>query len=286
MSFRPELIINNDHIILKKFDSSIFPESKNISNDDKARMICFLDLETTGLNSNKDQIVEIAIKLVSINEIDGQLLGVVDSYESFNDPKIVMDEKNIAIHGITNEMVLGQFIDWDRVKNIFEKSDIVVAHNARFDRSFMDKYFPLSEEKVWACSVNDIDWAGLGFNSRSQELLCIWHGFYYESHRAMTDVDALIHLVTNDSYVDEKPIKQLIANAFQLGYKILALNSSIKLKDDLRNNGYYWNSDNKYWWKIIKENDLEPEKDWLSTNIYNGSFLGQVELVTPADRYK
>jgi len=286
MSFRPELIINNDHIILKKFDSSIFPESKNISNDDKARMICFLDLETTGLNSNKDQIVEIAIKLVSINEIDGQLLGVVDSYESFNDPKIVMDEKNIAIHGITNEMVLGQFIDWDRVKNIFEKSDIVVAHNARFDRSFMDKYFPLSEEKVWACSVNDIDWAGLGFSSRSQELLCIWHGFYYESHRAMTDVDALIHLVTNDSYVDEKPIKQLIANAFQLGYKILALNSSIKLKDDLRNNGYYWNSDNKYWWKIIKENDLEPEKDWLSTNIYNGSFLGQVELVTPADRYK
>ena len=286
MSFRPELIINNDHIILKKFDSSIFPESKNISNDDKARMICFLDLETTGLNSNKDQIVEIAIKLVSINEIDGQLLGVVDSYESFNDPKIVMDEKNIAIHGITNEMVLGQFIDWDKVKNIFEKSDIVVAHNARFDRSFMDKYFPLSEEKVWACSVNDIDWAGLGFSSRSQELLCIWHGFYYESHRAMTDVDALIHLVTNDSYVDEKPIKQLIANAFQLGYKILALNSSIKLKDDLRNNGYYWNSDNKYWWKIIKENDLEPEKDWLSTNIYNGSFLGQVELVTPADRYK
>ena len=286
MSFRPELIINNDHIILKKFDSSIFPESKNISNDDKARMICFLDLETTGLNSNKDQIVEIAIKLVSINEIDGQLLGVVDSYESFNDPKIVMDEKNIAIHGITNEMVLGQFIDWDKVKNIFEKSDIVVAHNARFDRSFMDKYFPLSEEKVWACSVNDIDWASLGFSSRSQELLCIWHGFYYESHRAMTDVDALIHLVTNDSYVDEKPIKQLIANAFQLGYKILALNSSIKLKDDLRNNGYYWNSDNKYWWKIIKENDLEPEKDWLSTNIYNGSFLGQVELVTPADRYK
>jgi len=286
MSFRSELIINNDHIILKKFDSSIFPESKNIPNADKARMICFLDLETTGLNSDKDQIVEIAIKLVSINEIDGQLLGVVDSYESFNDPKIVMDEKNIAIHGITNEMVLGQFIDWERVKNIFEKSDIVVAHNARFDRSFMDKYFPLSEEKVWACSVNDIDWAGLGFSSRSQELLCIWHGFYYESHRAMSDVDALIHLVTHDIEGSSRASMELLKNASKPSYTIAALNSPFETKDLLKARMYRWNPVKRYWWKKISFEEVETEKEWMADTIYNGIFQGRVEEISITDKYK
>ena len=37
---------------------------------------------------------------------------------------------------------------------------------------------------------------------------------------------------------------------------------------------------------MVDETDLENEKLWLEENVYNGTFLGQVELVTPADRYK
>lgn len=279
-------LVHNDQITLKKFMTNLIDTARLDVDNENAKSICFLDLETTGLNSESDKIVEVALKQVLIDTGSGELIKIVDSYESFNDPQFIMNDHNISIHGITNEMVSGKSIDWSRVEVVFENSDIIVAHNARFDRSFMDKYFPQSQEKVWACSVNDINWTELGFSSRSQELLCIWHGFYYESHRAMSDVDALIYLVTHPSYVKEKPIKELIDNAYQGGYKILALNSSIKYKDVLRNNGYYWNADSKYWWKTIKEEELEEEKDWLEGSVYQGPFLGQVELLTPADRYK
>ncbi len=285
MPFRPYVFGDDESVLLKKFDGSLLLGIELDYIDDDIKKICFLDLETTGLNIS-DMIVELAIKLVAIEKHTGRLIKILDSYESFNDPGFTMDERNIAIHGISNEMVKDKFIDWDRVKDIFDDSEIIVAHNARFDRSFMDRDFSLSDEKVWACSVNDIDWPGMGFNSRSQELLCMWHGFYYESHRAMSDVDALIYLVTHDSYDDQKPIKQLIDNAYQIGYKVLALNSSFQQKDILRSNGYSWNGDDKYWWKTVKEDALDAEKKWLEESVYLGTFLGQVELLTPSDRYK
>ena len=285
MSFKKDLHNEDGKVTLEKFDENLFNFSNQENLDIEVKNLCFLDLETTGLNHD-DEIVELAIKLVEINVNNGELIRINDSFESFNDPGFEMDEKNIAVHGISNDMVSGQSIDWDRVKNIFDRSDIVIAHNARFDRSFMDKSFPLSEDKVWACSLNDIDWPGLGFNSRSQELLCIWHGFYYESHRAMADVDALIHLVTHPLYKDQKPIKQLIDSSNLAGYKVIALNSPFEKKDILKANSYFWDSLNKYWWKSIKEEELEDEKSWLENNVYDGDFMGQVEMIMPNDRYK
>ena len=78
----------------------------------------------------------------------------------------------------------------------------------------------------------------------------------------------------------------MIDTAYQSRYKVIALNSSIQYKDTLRTNGYFWNGAEKYWWKSIAEDELEDEKDWMEKNIYGGSFLGQVELIMPADRYK
>ena len=285
MSFKKSLISDDGKVALEKFDEYLF-KFPNLENSyQEVKKLCFLDLETTGLNHN-DKIVELALKLVEVDAKNGELIRINDSYESFNDPGFEMDKKNIAVHGISNEMVLGKSIDWDRVKIVFNRSDIVIAHNARFDRSFMDKNFPLSKDKVWACSLNDIDWLGLGFNSRSQELLCMWHGFYYNTHRAMSDVDALIYLVTHPSYKNQKPIKQLIDNAFVEEYKIIALNSPFEVKDKLKSNSYYWNTVKKYWWKSINESELENEKLWLQKNVYNGDFMGQVDKVKSCDRFK
>ena len=37
--------------------------------------ICFLDLETTGLNTEKDKIIEIALKVVKIDKTDGNIIS-------------------------------------------------------------------------------------------------------------------------------------------------------------------------------------------------------------------
>ena len=131
----------------------------------------------------------------------------------------------------------------------------------------MDKSLPMSQEKLWACTVNDIDWMNRGFTSSKQELLCIWHGFYYDSHRAMNDVDALIHLITSDFYNGNKPILELMDNAANPYFKISALNSPFESKDLLKARNYYWNNTNRYWWKHVDHDEIESERKWLTENI-------------------
>tara|TARA_Y100000590_G_scaffold424431_1_gene531334 strand:- start:989 stop:1858 length:870 start_codon:yes stop_codon:yes gene_type:complete len=287
MSFLNTLINNQGTVQIKRFDGSTLPKAPtNYQKDNNFTKVCFLDLETTGLNKNEDKIIELAVKIAAIDNKSKQLLGILDEYQGLQDPKELIDEKITQINGITNEMVKNQEIDWDTVQRILEKSDLIVAHNAGFDRIFMDRYLSLSKEKIWACSVNDIDWNSRGFKSKGQELLCIWHGYYFESHRAMSDVDALIHLVTHDSYADNPPINDLIKNAYKPTYKICAINSSFEKKDALKANGYFWNSEERYWWKNISLDDAENEKIWLADNVYEDVFKGTFSELPIVDKYK
>lgn len=287
MSFVKTIISKDNKIELYKFDGSTLPEPiLNYNYDEECTKVCFLDLETTGLNKNEDKIVEIGIKLAAIDKKTNKLVGILDSYQNFQDPHQSIDPNVTKISGITNEMVEGKQIDWDIVESIFNNSEIIVAHNASFDRAFMDRYFSLSKDKIWACSVNDIDWASRGFSNKSQEMLCIWHGFYFESHRAMSDVDALIHLLTHPTYNENAPIKELIENAHKPIYKVYAVNAAFEKKDVLKANKYYWNNVQKYWWKNIDFKNIVDEKNWLSQNVYDGSFNGTIIEVPIKEKYK
>ncbi|NLY72715.1 MAG: PolC-type DNA polymerase III [Tissierellia bacterium] len=91
-----------------------------------------LDLETTGLRNDRDEIIEIgAVKI--------QNFQIVDSYHSFVKP-----DKNIPYHiteltGITNEMVSGA----RELKEVFgeflsfTEDYPIVGHNLDFDRGFL-----------------------------------------------------------------------------------------------------------------------------------------------------
>jgi len=287
MAFIDSLIGVDGEIKLYKFDEKRFPATIfNYDCDKDSTKICFVDLETTGLDKKEDKIIELAVKIAVIDKRKGELINILNEYQSFEDPKKPIEEKVTRINGITNEMVKDHSIDWETVSGILNEADIIVAHNAVFDRTFMDRYLPLSRDKIWACSYNDIDWANRGFNGRGQELLCIWHGFYFDSHRAMSDVDALIHLVTHESYVTDKPIKELIGNATRPIYKISANDSPYETKDALKARGYRWNGDDKYWFKIINFDEIEIEKKWNADNVYNGTFLGDIIQVLNVDKYK
>ena len=286
MSFIKSIIQGNGEISLSKFSGEFGTEAKTDLFSGQGKNICFLDVETTGKNRQDDGIVEVAVKAVSINEQSGEILSINNQYESFNDPGIPISEEASAVNGITDEMISGKHIDWDIVKGIFSSTELVVSHNASFDRAFLDRALPESKEKLWACSINDIDWMLRGFKNVKQELLCIWHGFYYDSHRAMNDVDALIHLLTHDIYSDNKPVLELIGNSMIPYYKIFALASPFETKDILKARNYFWDSRKKYWWTKVTFSEIESEKKWLSENVYNGYFQGRVEEITIIDKYK
>ena len=287
MSFIDLINKKNNRISLYKLDEEILKKHiKASSLFSEGINVCFLDTETTGLKKDSDQIIEIALRLLKIDKTTGEILSIENSYESFNDVDTVLDSNITLITGITNAMIKDKIIDWSVVGEIFENSDIIIAHNARFDRGFLDRYLTLSKEKVWACTHKDIDWLQRGFVKTSLELLSIWHGFYYDSHRAMNDVDALIHLVTHPSYEDNPPVIELIKNSNKLQYKVVAVNSPFETKDLLRSNFYRWNPDIRAWWKMIDEEDVEIEREWLTKNIYNGYCLATIEQLSIVDKYK
>ena len=191
---------NNDTITLNKFNGDfIFPDYYNdrwkLLNVSKIICICIVDVETSGLNSQTHTIIELAIKKVAINSENGDLLEILEEYQSFNDPGVELDKHIIQITGITDDQLIGKSIDWLKVDEIFSTTDIILSHNARFDRAFIDKLSNQSPSKAWSCSINHIDWLKHGFVGKSQEMLAIYHGFFYMTHRAMSDVDALINLL-------------------------------------------------------------------------------------------
>ena len=286
MTFIKKIINDNQKIHLYKFDGEDFVSLPDNYQNDNAIKICFLDLETTGLDKKQCKIIEFAGKLTAIDKSTGKLLGIIDKYQSFNDPEESIKSEITRVTGITNEDVAGHSLDWEYVANLITNSDIIVAHNASFDRAFMDRYLSISKDKVWVCSVNDIDWSQRGFGAKGQEILCIWHGFYYESHRAMSDVDALIHLVTHDIEGLSRASMELLKNASKPSYTIAALNSPFETKDLLKARMYRWNPVKRYWWKKISFEEVETEKEWMADTIYNGIFQGRVEEISITDKYK
>ena len=87
----------------------------------------------------------------------------------------------------------------------------------------------------------------------------MWHGFYYQSHRAMSDVDALINLVAHKFYDSNTPVQELIVNSYKPAYKISALKSPFETKDKLKARKYIWNGDDKYWWKVFQFDEIDEE---------------------------
>ena len=285
MTFIKSLKSNDEQIILKKYKS---PSPELIISNEESILVCFLDTETTGVNRSSDQIIELAIKVIEFEKKSGKIISIKSEYESFNQPDEAIQEHIKVLTGINDEMVENKKINWKQVDIIIKDVDIIVAHNASFDRAFVDRYSEVTPQKIWACSIQDIDWYSKGFSNQKQELLCYWHGFYFDAHRAMNDVDALIHLMIHSYYDKNRPILELLKNAKEVIYKVRVTNFPFneQKKDMIKSQGYKWNTKEKIWFKDIMQRELELEKEYLSKTIYDGEFRGMIEEISLIEKYK
>ena len=93
------------------------------------RPICFFDLETTGTQVAKDRIVEIAILKIYPN-------GNQESRRWLVNPEQEIPAEVIAVHGITNEMVVGEPTFKElapQVQQLLKGSDLGGYNSNRFD---------------------------------------------------------------------------------------------------------------------------------------------------------
>jgi len=90
-------------------------------------------------------------------------------------------------------MVAGHRIDDRAVSDLLGRVVLVIAHNASFDRCFLEKRLPAFATKHWACSRFDIDWKGEGIHSSALEFVAYSLGFFHDGHRAASDCRATLH---------------------------------------------------------------------------------------------
>ena len=242
-----------------------------------ALRVLILDTETTGLSHESDRIIELAMLLVSVDTATGRPFGPVETFEGFEDPGMPIPEVAKQVTGITDEMVRGQRLDDARVQALIERADLVVAHNAGFDRPFVEARFPGFAHKPWACSFADIDWKAQGAESAKLGALAQDRGWFYDAHRALVDCHALLQVLASPQ-ADGSGLARLIAAASRPSYKLRANGAPFEAKDLLKARGYRWDAAARVWCcNLGSDEALEAERTWLQAQVY-GQRRAQAEV--------
>jgi DNA polymerase-3 subunit epsilon len=254
---------------------------------DKIRRAIALDVETTGLNRKSDRIIEIGIRSFQFNRATGELVTVGPVYEGLQDPGEPLSDDIKRLTGLTDDMLRGKAIDWKAVASLLDDASLVIAHNASFDRPFIERMTKASAEKVWGCSLKQVGWRTKGFTSSKLEVLSIYHGFFTDAHRALADADALIHLLSHEDHVTRRPyFHELLATARRPLSLVIATNSPFETKDALKERGYSWDNNERVWKRHVFRDDVAAEVAWMESAVYKGDFRGRVVEIPLHDNFK
>ena len=237
----------------------------NSPTPDNCHRVCVIDTETTGLDTDVCEVIEIGYQIIEFDSL-GNFYRVISSQNFLNEPQGEISAEVTRVTGITLADVKGHSIPWDKVAEEISQVQLCVAHNAAFDRPVLERYDAVFVDKIWGCSVAQIDWQNLAHvSSRSQEFLCWKVGqFFYGAHRALDDVQALCQLLAIPISDDMNPaFSYLLKSIRQSKSLIKASGAPFAVKDDLRTRGYRWNADERVWQQVIDDANLQDELAWL-----------------------
>ncbi|MBA2920831.1 DNA polymerase III subunit epsilon [Sphingomonas sp. MAH-20] len=257
--------IDQDARILRKLDVS---EGVTGEGDPASPYVCtVLDVETTGTDHGSDALIQLGLRRFRCDE-EGRITRIDRPYSWFEDPGRPIPPEVVRITGITDEMVQGHEIDRGAVKRILQGSSLIVAHNAAFDRRWVEAQVPEATGLAWGCSMADVDWASHGFDGRSLGFLGMQCGFWFEAHRADADVDAVIGLLRHRFPDGRTVLAELLDTARQPSWLVHAQGAAFGVKDRLRARGYRWNPSQRVWSREVKDEALTAEEFWLAANVY------------------
>ncbi|WP_019002455.1 3'-5' exonuclease [Succinimonas amylolytica] len=258
--------------------------------DEKSLII--LDTETTGLELDSAQIIELGMVKVKYSIHEARITRIVSVYDAFEQPEEPIPELITRITGIDNSMVEGRHFDEARVMKYFQDSPLVVAHNATMDRGFVEKRFSplfasMNLRLPWACTVNDVDWHRLfpGIASRKQEYLLNQRGYFYDAHRAINDCLALLWLLHTTPGV----MVSLLQNARRrnLALRVGAGGNTWNHRDAFRDFGYRYVRFRNAWEKICQDqNEVNRELEMLRGQMLIPDAQIQVSVLDAYTRYR
>ncbi len=167
----------------------------------KNKKLAFIDIETTGFDIEKHEIIEIGG--VIVEQKDGKPLRIIDEFEIKIKPEHIenADPEALSLNGYS-EMEWMFALDKKRAMELFSektKDAVMVAHNIAFDFSFLAKAFSETgvENQMFFAKLDTISFAYAKFHNKekaprmSLASLCEYFEIQNErAHTALSDARA------------------------------------------------------------------------------------------------
>ena len=246
---------------------------------------CALDVETTGLDHNRHAIIELAMQRFRADRT-GRIVDVGPPFRWLEDPGVPIPPEIAALTGLSDAAVVGKRICDAEATSLILDADFVIAHNAGFDRPFVEARLPEAAGKAWICSMRDVDWRARGFEGRVLSHLLSQMGWFYDAHRADADVTALLHLIDHRRPGSSRTmLAEAVATAARPGWRIEAIGAPYKAKDGLKSRGYRWDSAKRHWWREVRHGNFDAELEWCVVEVYGGEAKPRFREIDWTERY-
>lgn len=210
-----------------------------------------LDFETTGLDFEKDRVIEIGAVLYSTGQ-----KKCMENFGCLVKSEVRVTDEITKITGI-HQSALDKF-GWeetdafDYLQCIMEQADAFVGHNViRFDskmyKAGVSRLNLKAVNKPWMDTMIDIK----GHEGKKLSYLAADHGILnLFPHSAMADCQTVLTIIEKydiDVIVERSKTPTVYIQAHHKRYE----NELVKKQK------FRWNPDHKIWWKAVKECDVQ-----------------------------
>lgn len=214
-----------------------------------------IDFETTGLNPESDQIIEVGAVVW-----DAEQKKPVEMFSKLVQvTKLPLEPKIIELTGITDEHLKSFGVPLagvlDELSLLAAKCDYLVGHNALgFDRKFLNKACqqlgkPLFQQR-WIDTTIDINFPQ-EIKTRKLTYLAADHHFMSPAaHRAAFDVMTMFQIVARYD------IQEICDRASSDLVNVIA-RVSYENKNQASENGFRWDPNQRTWSKSMRKYDLD-----------------------------
>ena len=240
--------------------------------DEGASVCAVVDVETTGLDLQGDAMIQFAMRRIRF-DADGVITRIGASHSFLEDPGRPIPPEITRLTGISDADVAGRAFPDAGIERALGNVTIVAAHNAAFDRKWIERRFPAAAGLPWACSMDDVPWQRLGYDGRKLGFLGVQCGFFYDAHRADVDVDAVVALLGHRFDDGRTALSVMMENARADTWRVRAVGAAFEVKDRLRARGYRWDASGRVWAKELRDDERLGEEFWLAANVYSDEAL-------------
>jgi DNA polymerase-3 subunit epsilon len=216
-----------------------------------------LDFETTGIDPEKDLIIEVGAAVWDVsNKRPKALLSEMIAIDIPVPPLITqitgITDSDLQQWGVPVHDVLL------RLKQMASMCDYVIAHNGtRFDQLFLNRYGQQNPlwviDKPWIDTMTDLPYPH-NIVTRKLSFLAAEHGFLNPfSHRAVFDVLTMLRVFSL------YPLTDVLANLQSPLVKIMA-KVSYEEKSKAKDLGFRWDPQNRFWYMEIRQRTWEKRE--------------------------